>query len=114
MAGFLCAGLMVAPEANGGDNCAIFEAVHGSAPKYAGRKKVNPSAVLISGVMMLCWLNEKEAADRIEKAMDKILAEGEKVTYDVGGTANSARNGNGPPHRSSGATTARPASARLN
>jgi isocitrate dehydrogenase (NAD+) len=87
----LCAGLMgglgFAPGANVGDNCAIFEAVHGSAPKYAGMKKVNPSAVLISGVMMLRWLNEKAAADRIEKAMYEVLAEGKKVTYDVGGTA---------------------------
>ncbi|MCS6898026.1 MAG: isocitrate/isopropylmalate family dehydrogenase, partial [Nitrospira sp.] len=61
--------------------------VHGSAPKYAGMKKVNPSAVLISGVMMLRWLGEKEAADRIEKAMYAVLDEGKKVTYDVGGTA---------------------------
>ncbi|MCP9472884.1 MAG: isocitrate/isopropylmalate family dehydrogenase [Nitrospira sp.] len=87
----LCAGLMgglgFAPGANVGDNCAIFEAVHGSAPKYAGMKKVNPSAVLISGVMMLRWLGEKEAADRIEKAMYQVLDEGKRVTYDVGGTA---------------------------
>lgn len=86
----LCAGLMgglgFAPGANVGDNCAIFEAVHGSAPKYAGLKKVNPSAVLLSGVMMLRWLGEKEAANRIEKAMYQVLDEGKTVTYDVGGT----------------------------
>ncbi len=80
-------GLGFAPGANVGDACAIFEAVHGSAPKYAGLKKVNPSAVLLSGVMMLRWLNEKEAADRIERAMYQVLEEGKRVTYDVGGTA---------------------------
>jgi isocitrate dehydrogenase (NAD+) len=65
----------------------IFEAVHGSAPKYAGMKKVNPSAVLISGIMMLRWLQEEAAADRIEKAMFAVLDERKHVTYDVGGTA---------------------------
>jgi len=87
----LCAGMVgglgFAPGANIGDNCAIFEAVHGSAPKYAGLKKVNPSAVLGSGIMMLRWLGEAEAAERIDKAMNAVLAEGKRVTYDVGGTA---------------------------
>jgi isocitrate dehydrogenase (NAD+) len=87
----LCAGLVgglgFAPGANIGDNCSIFEAVHGSAPKYAGMKKVNPSAVLVSGIMMLRWLKETAAADRIEKAMFAVLDEGKHVTYDVGGTA---------------------------
>ncbi|MBS3900105.1 MAG: NAD-dependent isocitrate dehydrogenase [Dethiobacter sp.] len=87
----LCAGMVgglgFAPGANIGDNCAIFEAVHGSAPKYAGLKKVNPSAVLASGIMMLRWLGETEAAERIDKAMNAVLAEGKRVTYDVGGTA---------------------------
>ncbi len=80
-------GLGFAPGANIGDNCAIFEAVHGSAPKYAGMKKVNPSAVLLSGVMMLKWLGENKAAERIEKGIDKVLAEGKHLTYDAGGTA---------------------------
>ena len=87
----LCAGMVgglgFAPGANIGDNCAIFEAVHGSAPKYAGLKKINPSAVLGSGIMMLRWLGEAEAAERIDKAMNAVLAEGKRVTYDVGGTA---------------------------
>ncbi len=87
----LCAGLVgglgFAPGANIGDNCSIFEAVHGSAPKYAGMKKVNPSAVLLSGVMMLRWINEGAAADKIEKGMNKVLAEGKTLTYDAGGTA---------------------------
>ena len=87
----LCAGMVgglgFAPGANIGDNCAVFEAVHGSAPKYAGLKKVNPSAVLGSGIMMLRWLGETEAAERIDRAMHAVLAEGQQVTYDVGGTA---------------------------
>jgi isocitrate dehydrogenase (NAD+) len=87
----LCAGLVgglgFAPGANVGDGCAIFEAVHGSAPKYAGMKKVNPSAVLVSGIMMLRWLKEEAAAARIEKAMFAVLDERKHVTYDVGGTA---------------------------
>jgi isocitrate dehydrogenase (NAD+) len=87
----LCAGMVgglgFAPGANVGDNCAIFEAVHGSAPKYAGLNKVNPSAVLSSGIMMLRWLGETAAAERIERAMQAVLAEGRRVTYDVGGTA---------------------------
>jgi len=83
----LSAGLGFAPGANIGPTVAIFEAVHGSAPKYAGQKKVNPSAVLGSGIMMLRHLGEKEAADRVEKAMHAVLVEGKHVTYDVGGTA---------------------------
>lgn len=87
----LCAGMVgglgFAPGANIGDNCAIFEAVHGSAPKYAGLKKVNPSAVLGSGIMMLRWIGESAAAERIDRAMHAVLAEGRRVTYDVGGTA---------------------------
>ena len=83
----LVGGLGFAPGANIGDNCAIFEAVHGSAPKYAGMKKVNPSAVLVSGIMMLRWIKEEAAADRIQKAMFAVLDERKHVTYDVGGTA---------------------------
>ena len=87
----LCAGLSgglgFAPGANIGPTVAIFEAVHGSAPKYAGKKKVNPSAVLISGIMMLRHLNESQTADRIETAMHAVLNEGKRVTYDMGGTA---------------------------
>ncbi|HSW35873.1 MAG TPA: isocitrate/isopropylmalate family dehydrogenase, partial [Candidatus Limnocylindrales bacterium] len=87
----LCAGMVgglgFAPGANIGDNCAIFEAVHGSAPKYTGLKKINPSAVLGSAIMMLRWLGETAVAQRIEQAMHAVLTEGRYVTYDVGGTA---------------------------
>ncbi len=87
----LCAGMMgglgVAPGANYGNDTALFEAVHGSAPKYKGMDKVNPTALLLSGVLMLRHLNENFAADRIEKALYSILAKGKVKTYDLGGTA---------------------------
>ncbi|MBE3572652.1 MAG: isocitrate/isopropylmalate dehydrogenase family protein [Moorella humiferrea] len=87
----LCAGLVgglgVAPGANIGDNAAVFEPIHGSAPKYAGQNKVNPLATILSGVMMLEHLGEKEAAARIQKAIQAVLAEGKYLTYDLGGTA---------------------------
>lgn len=87
----LCAGMMgglgVAPGANYGKETALFEAVHGSAPKYKGMNKVNPTALLLSGVLLLRHLKEKEAADRIEKALYDILSEGKVKTYDLGGTA---------------------------
>ena len=83
----LCAGLVgglgVAPGANLGDEIAIFEPTHGSAPKYTGQNKVNPIATMLSGVMMLRHLGETEAADRLEKAIAEVIAEGKKVTYDL-------------------------------
>ncbi len=83
----LCAGLVgglgVAPGANIGDDAALFEAVHGSAPKYAGLNKVNPTGMILSGVLMLRHLNETEAADRLEKAVSDVMAEGKDVTYDL-------------------------------
>lgn len=83
----LCAGLVgglgVAPGANIGDKLAVFEPTHGSAPKYAGSNKVNPLAAILSGVMMLRYLNEKAAAERLEKASAAIVAEGKSVTYDL-------------------------------
>jgi isocitrate dehydrogenase (NAD+) len=83
----LCAGLVgglgVAPGANLGENAAIFEPTHGSAPKYAGQNKVNPIATMLSGVMMLRHLRETKAADRLEKAIAEVIAEGKKVTYDL-------------------------------
>jgi isocitrate dehydrogenase (NAD+) len=86
----LCAGMMgglgVAPGANYGQNCAVFEAVHGSAPKYAGLNKVNPTAVLLSAVMMLEHLDEQKAADRIVEAVENVLREGKALTYDIGGS----------------------------
>ncbi len=83
----LCAGLVgglgVAPGANIGADCAVFEAVHGSAPKYAGLNKVNPTAMILSGMLMLRHLGEVKAADRLEKAVAAVLAEGKEVTYDL-------------------------------
>jgi isocitrate dehydrogenase (NAD+) len=88
----LCAGLIgglgVAPGANLGEGIAVFEAVHGSAPKYAGLNKVNPTAMILSGVMMLRHLGEAEAADRLERAVEAVLREGRQVTYDLKPTRN--------------------------
>jgi len=87
----LCAGLVgglgVAPGANIGDDVAVFEPVHGSAPKYTGMDKVDPLATILSGVMMLKHLGELDAAGRIEKAVEEVLTEGKYLTYDLGGTA---------------------------
>jgi len=83
----LCAGLVgglgVAPGANIGDNMAVFEAVHGSAPKYKGLNKVNPTAMILSGVLMLKYLKEDKAAQNLENAVKAVLAEGKSVTYDL-------------------------------
>jgi isocitrate dehydrogenase (NAD+) len=83
----LCAGLIgglgVAPGANLGEHAAVFEAVHGSAPKYQGLNKVNPTAMILSGVMMLHHLGEHEAAERLDQAVEAVLREGRDVTYDL-------------------------------
>jgi isocitrate dehydrogenase (NAD+) len=79
----LIGGLGVAPGANIGAHCAVFEPVHGSAPKYAGQNKVNPMAMMFSGVMMLRYLCERDAAQRLEKALTQVIAEGKNVTYDL-------------------------------
>ena len=83
----LCAGLIgglgVAPGANIGDEAAVFEAVHGSAPKYAGQNKVNPAAMILSGVMLLEYLGAREAAQRLDRAVEAVLREGRSVTYDL-------------------------------
>ncbi|MDP8955938.1 MAG: isocitrate/isopropylmalate dehydrogenase family protein [Actinomycetota bacterium] len=83
----LCAGLVgglgVAPGGNIGDRVAVFEATHGSAPKYTGMNKVNPMAMMLSGVLMLRHLGEEEAADRLEAALAGVIAEGKSVTYDM-------------------------------
>lgn len=83
----LCAGLVgglgVAPGANIGDTCAVFEAVHGSAPKYKGLNKANPTALILSGALMLRHLGEVEAADRVEAAVARVIREGRAVTYDL-------------------------------
>jgi len=83
----LCAGLVgglgLAPGANIGDGIAVFEPTHGSAPKYTGKNKANPMAMMLSGVMMLRYLGEKDSADRLEKAIAEVIAEGRNVTYDL-------------------------------
>ena len=79
----LIGGLGLAPGANMGDEIAVFEATHGSAPKYAGQNKMNPMAMLLSGVMMLRHLKEPEAARRLEEAIASVIAEGKSVTYDM-------------------------------
>jgi isocitrate dehydrogenase (NAD+) len=83
----LCAGLIgglgVAPGGNIGDRVAVFEATHGSAPKYAGMNRVNPMAMMLSGVLMLRHLGEEEAANRLEAALAAVIAEGRSVTYDM-------------------------------
>lgn len=86
LAAGMMGGLGVAPGANYGSEAAMFEAVHGSAPKYAGLDKVNPMALLLSSTMMLRHLGEEEAAHRIESAVDATLAKGIK-TYDLFGTS---------------------------
>jgi len=83
----LCAGLVgglgVAPGANIGDGGAVFEATHGSAPKYKGLNKVNPTALILSGVLMLDYLGEAAAAKTLEDAVAAVIAEGRSVTYDM-------------------------------
>jgi len=83
----LCAGLVgglgVAPGANIGETVALFEPTHGSAPKYTGQNKVNPMAMMLSGLLMLRYLKETDAATRLEKAISEVIAEGKTVTYDM-------------------------------
>ncbi len=78
----LVGGLGVAPGANIGDTMAVFEAIHGSAPKYKGQNKVNPCAMILSGMLMLRYLGEKAAADKLERAVAEVIKEGKSVTYD--------------------------------
>ncbi|HKR11368.1 MAG TPA: isocitrate dehydrogenase (NAD(+)) [Pyrinomonadaceae bacterium] len=90
----LCAGLVgglgLVPGANIGEKGAIFEAVHGSAPDIAGQGIANPTALLQSGILMLRYLNEREAADKIENALLAVFTEGKVRTRDIGGTAKTA------------------------
>ncbi|MFH1406466.1 MAG: isocitrate/isopropylmalate dehydrogenase family protein [Candidatus Omnitrophota bacterium] len=83
----LCAGLIgglgMAPGANIGESCAVFEATHGSAPKYKGLNKVNPTAMILSGVLLLRHLGEEKAADKLEAAVRAVVKEGKYVTYDL-------------------------------
>ena len=91
----LCAGLVgglgVAPGANIGEQASVFEPVHGSAPKHAGLNKVNPLAILLSGILMLRHLGEEDAANRIMAAVITVLEEKKHVTYDLGGTAGTSQ-----------------------
>ncbi len=83
LAAGLVGGLGVAPGANIGPNAAVFEATHGSAPKYKGQNKVNPTALILSGMLMLKYLGETDAARRLEQAVAAVIAEGRYVTYDL-------------------------------
>ena len=87
----LCSGLIgglgMAPGANIGEEHAVFEPVHGSAPKYAGLNKVNPTALILTSVLMLKHIGEREAADKVFNATRDVIAEGKNVTYDLGGSA---------------------------
>ncbi|HEY1315891.1 MAG TPA: isocitrate/isopropylmalate family dehydrogenase [Gaiella sp.] len=79
----LVGGLGVAPGANIGTEAAVFEATHGSAPKYTGQNRVNPTAMILSGKLMLDHIGEREAAQRLEEAVAGVIAEGDRVTYDL-------------------------------
>ncbi|UCH44861.1 MAG: isocitrate/isopropylmalate dehydrogenase family protein [Nitrospiraceae bacterium] len=83
LAAGLVGGLGLAPGANIGDEYAVFEATHGSAPKYKGLNKVNPLAVILSGIMMLRYLGEVEAAEKLDSAVSAVIEEGRNVTYDM-------------------------------
>ena len=85
----LVGGLGFAYSGNIGDNYAVFEPTHGSAPKYAGQYKVNPIAMLLSVKLMFDWLGESESAVRLEKAIAKVIKEGKARTYDMGGKSTS-------------------------
>jgi len=90
LAAGLVGGLGVAPGANIGTEAAVFEPVHGSAPKYAGLDKANPTALILSGALMLRHLGYPEEATRVETAVRDVIAEGRTVTSDLGGTAGTA------------------------
>ncbi|HEY7197078.1 MAG TPA: isocitrate/isopropylmalate dehydrogenase family protein [Gaiellaceae bacterium] len=83
LAAGLIGGLGLAPGGNFGTKAAVFEPTHGSAPKYTGQNKVNPMAMMLSGVMMLRHLEERDAADRLETAIASVIADGRSVTYDM-------------------------------
>jgi isocitrate dehydrogenase (NAD+) len=87
LAAGLVGGLGVVPSGNIGDECAIFEAVHGTAPDIAGKGLANPTALIMSAVLMLNYLGEREAATRVDAGLIKVYREGKHVTKDVGGKA---------------------------
>ena len=90
----LCAGLVgglgVVPGSNIGDEAAVFEAVHGSAPDLAGKNAANPLALIMSGVMMLNHIHEEAIAERIKAAYNAVLGEGKTLTRDLGGSASTS------------------------
>jgi len=90
LAARLVGGLGVAPGANIGTDAAVFEPVHGSAPKYAGLDKANPTAMILSGALMLRHLGHPAEADRLETAVRDVIADGTSTTYDLGGSAGTA------------------------
>jgi isocitrate dehydrogenase (NAD+) len=87
LAAGLVGGLGIAPGANIGEDAAVFEAVHGSAPKYAGQDRANPTALILSGALMLRHLGETEAGAAVEEAVRTVIGQGEVVTADLGGSA---------------------------
>jgi isocitrate dehydrogenase (NAD+) len=87
LAAGLVGGLGVVPSGNIGDECAMFEAVHGTAPDIAGKGLANPTALLMSGIMMLNHLGQRTAAERVQAALEKVYREGKHATRDLGGTA---------------------------
>jgi isocitrate dehydrogenase (NAD+) len=91
LAAGLVGGLGVVPGANIGDRCAVFEAVHGTAPDIAGKGVANPLAVLLSGLLMLEYVGERKIAERIERAVFDVLEAGTHRTRDLGGEADTAR-----------------------
>jgi len=93
LAAGLVGGLGVAPGANFGDEIAVFEAVHGSAPKYKGLNKVNPTALILSAVLMFKHLGEQQASENLYNAVKKVIGDGKKVTYDLGGSASTMEMG---------------------
>jgi isocitrate dehydrogenase (NAD+) len=93
LAAGLVGGLGVAPGANIGEDGAVFEPVHGSAPKYAGQNKANPTALILSGALMLRHLGYTAEGERVERAVREVIAEGRRTTYDLGGDAGTSEFG---------------------
>jgi isocitrate dehydrogenase (NAD+) len=111
----LCAGLVgglgVAPGANIGEDGAVFEPVHGSAPKYAGLNRANPTALILSGALMLRHLGYPEMAERVEEAVRSVIAEGRTTTSDLGGSAGTSEFADAVIERLGAGSTAGPATA---
>jgi isocitrate dehydrogenase (NAD+) len=112
LAAGLVGGLGVAPGANIGTEAAVFEPVHGSAPKYAGLNKANPTAMILSGVLMLRHLGYPDVATRVETAVREVIAEGRSTTYDLGGPAGTSQYADAIIERLSGAAAATPEASR--